>query len=487
MIALQRFLTLTSLSVVILSSAQLPAEDSAQAIKPFADDPRYWQFHGKPVMLLGGSVTDHLFLIDGLKEHLDAIHAVGGNYVRNTMSQREEQEKKPHLLLPSGKFDLDRWNDDYWQRFEDFLNWTAERAIIVQIEVWDRFDFSQDHWQNSPWNPANNVNYSSDEVGLAASYPAHPSRDRQPFFHTIPGMPRYDAKLDRIREYQQAFVDKMLSYSLQHGHVLYCMNNETSTPAKWGQYWIDFIKEAAMAKGAVVQTTDMFDDAFRGDEAEHTPLIFRDPKHYTFADISQVNSRNYNDMHWQQLQFLLGRINSHPRPTNHTKIYGSGYKGFGTGGPEDGVERFWRDILGGSAAARFHREDSGNGLNDRAQASIRAARLLEKQIKFWEVEPHMELLHQRDANEAYLAADPGRAYALYFTYGGSVGLDLTGAGGRFRVTWISISMGQAVETTSEPGKRRPTQFVQGGSTVSLTAPYKGGFVAAIVKDNQDAR
>ena len=39
-------------------------------------------------MLRGGSTTDHIFLLDDLKEHLEAIHAVGGNYVRNTMSQR---------------------------------------------------------------------------------------------------------------------------------------------------------------------------------------------------------------------------------------------------------------------------------------------------------------------------------------------------------------------------------------------------------------
>jgi hypothetical protein len=36
------------------------------------------------------------------------------------------------------------------------------------------------------------------------------------------------------------------------------------------------------------------------------------------------------------------------------------------------------------AGARFHRPNSGNGLNDLAKASIKAARLLESRIKFWE-------------------------------------------------------------------------------------------------------
>src|SRR4030042_1672919 len=56
-------------------------------IQPWSKNPRYWQYQGKPVLLLGGSKTDHLFLAEGLKEHLDEIHAAGGNYVRNTMSQ----------------------------------------------------------------------------------------------------------------------------------------------------------------------------------------------------------------------------------------------------------------------------------------------------------------------------------------------------------------------------------------------------------------
>lgn len=469
------------LCLVLIPTLNLFSQQSTPVIEPYSEDPRYWQFDGKPVMLLGGSVTDHLFLIDDLQEHLDQIHSVGGNYVRNTMSQRESKDLKPHLLLADGKFDLDHWNEDYWRRFENMLTWTAQRNIFVQIEVWDRFDFSREHWDESPWNPANNINYRSQQVGLATSYPDHPSRDRQPFFHTIEGLPLYDAKLDRIRKYQESFVRKLLSYSLQYGHVLYCMDNETSTPAGWGQYWIELIQNSAKAKAMLVPTTDMFDDAFRGDQAIHTPLVFRDPQHYTFADISQVNSRNYDDTHWERLQWLLARVNQIPRPSNHTKIYGSGYMGFGTGGPEDGVERFWRNILAGSAAARFHRAEAGNGLNDAARASIQAARLLEQRMKFWEIEPHQELLSDRQPNEAYLAANPGRAYALYFTNGGSVTVDLTQAAGDFGVTWISVSMGIVVGTTSEPGKRRPTQAISGGKPVTLSAPYKGGWVAAIVR------
>ena len=479
----KRYLGLVAAIGIVLSCAgvSFAAGANADRIRPYERNPRYWQYQGEPVMLLGGSKTDHIFLLDDLKAHLDEIHAVGANYVRNTMSQREGKELKPHKLLADGTFDLDQWNPEYWKRFANMLKWTAEREIIVQIEVWDRFDFSTTHWETSPWNPRNNINYTSTETGLALEYPKHPSRDLQPFFHAIPGMQRYSKKLDRIRRYQEAFVVKMLSYSLEYGHVLYCMNNETSTPAAWGQYWIRFIKAQANARNVTVCTADMFDDAFRGDEAKHTPIIFRDAEHYMFADISQVNSRNYNQTHWDRLLWLLGKVNARPRPCNHTKIYGSGYYSFGTGGPEDGVERFWRNILGGSASSRFHRPDAGNGLNDLAKGAIKAARLLEERVKFWDVTPRLDLLSQRESNEAYLAARPGKSYALYFPNGGSVGLDLTGAPGVFEITWISVAMGVPVDTSQTGGYRRLPKTVKGGSVVTLTAPYKGGWVVALVK------
>ena len=451
-------------------------------IQPYSQNPRYWQYKGRPVILLGGSATDHIFLLEGLKDHLDEIHSVGGNYVRNTMSQREGVELKPHKLLGDGTFDLNQWNEEYWTRFQNMLKWTAEREIFVQIEVWDRFDYSTEYWEISPWNPGNNVNYTYEQTGFDTEYPKHSGQDLQPFFHSIPGMPRYDARLDLIRAYQEAFVNNMLSYGLGYGHVLYCMDNETSTPAEWGQYWIRFIKARASEENALVFTTDMFDDAFRGEEAEHTPLIFEDAENYMFADISQVNSRNFDDAHWETLQWLLGQVNEkHPRPSNHTKIYGSGYKSFGTGGPEDGVERFWRNIIGGSASSRFHRPDSGNGLNDLAKGSIKAARVLEGLIKFWDVTPHMELLSDRESNEAYLAAKPGEQYALYFPNGGSVKLDLTDEAGPFEITWISVAMGLITETAADRGYRPMEKTIEGGGLGSLSAPYKGGWVAAIVK------
>jgi len=466
---------------LIMSSVSLWAQEMVTnlannqgEIQPWSDNVRYWQYKGEPVLLLGGSKTDHLFLADGLLEHLDEMKEVGANYVRNTMCQREGKELKPYALVDDSIFDLNKWNEDYWTRFKDMLKWTNERDIIVQIEVWDRFDYSQKYWEISPWNPRLNINYSYEEIGFDEKYPLHPSKDVHPFFHSFPDMPKYDKKLDVIYKYQEAFVNKMLSYSLQYGNVLYCMNNETMTDSKWGKYWINFITKKAEEKRVSINTTDMFDDVHKGKESLYAPIIFNDGEHYTFADISQVNSRNFDDTHWNEVQWLIEQVNkTYPRPSNHTKIYGGGYTNYGSGGQEDGIERFWRNILAGSAGVRFHRGPNGNNLNDKAKASIQATRLLESQMKLWELQPHMELLEDRLPNEAYLAAEPGEKYALYFTNAGSVGLDLTKSKGTFTLKWISITQGVWYRE----------EKIRGGEVATITAPFKGGWVAALTKDN----
>ena len=441
-------------------------------MKPYKANPRYWQYKGKPVLLLGGSKTDHIFLLDELKDHLDEIKEVGGNYVRNTMSQREQIELKPHKLLANGKFDLTQWNEEYWNRFKNMLEWTYEREIIVQIEVWDRFDYSRDMWLISPWNPANNVNYTYEETGFAPEYPLHPGSDVQPFFHTIEGMSDYQQRFDLIREYQEAFVSKMLSYSLKYEHVLYCMNNETSTAPKWGQYWIQFIKTKAAEKGVQVYTTDMLDDGFNAEDSKYYPLVFDNPQIYTFVDISQVNSRSFHEAHWDKMRWMVNQASKYPRPVNNTKIYGSGYTSWGSGGPEDGIERFWRDIFGGCASARFHRDGAGNGLQPIAKASIRAMRKLGSIIKLWDVTPQMHLLSDRDSDEAYVAAEVGKQYALYFPDGGSVDLDFSDYEGAFKLKWICIGTGEWGEEAT----------VAGGDIVTISAPDNGGWAAAIVRE-----
>jgi hypothetical protein len=444
----------------------------ANWIKPYAQNLKYWQYKNEPVLLLGATDDDNLFQMNGLEAHLDELVAAGGNYIRNTMSFRDSGNVCPFLMLEDGKYDLEQWSNDFWGRFESLLKLTNERDIIVQIEVWDRFDYSQQFWDTNPFNPLNNINYTVSDSILDESYPKHPSGDFQPFFHSIAGMPKYKTELARIRAYQEKMVDKMLNYFLNYGNVLYCMNNETTTPVEWGNYWIDYIRAKANEKEVEVYLTDMYDDFYKVNACERCKDLIAKPEYYTFMDISQINSRNFGQDHWDTLQVILAKRDQYAlRPVNNTKIYGGGNYGFGSGSNEDGVERFCRNVVGGCASARHHRPPHGNGLNQKATASLKATRKAEEFIKFWEVSPRMELLSEREANEAYLTAKEGEKYLIYFPAGGTIKLDLKSASGEFHLKWISISSGEWGNEAA----------ITGGKEVEIATPTDEGWYAVITK------
>lgn len=459
----------TFLSAYCLAAfvAAPPAGSAAEpngAIQPWSENPWYWQYGGKPVLLVGGSKDDNLFQIPDLEEHLDEMVAVGANYIRNTMSDRPDKgfEVYPFKRLASGKYDLEQWNEEYWKRFERMLQLTGQRSIIVQIEVWDRFDYSRDNWEPHPYNPKNNINYSYEESGFAEQYPDHPGRNRQPFFFTTPK--QRNNKL--VLGYQQRFVDKMLSYSLQYDHVLYCIDNETSGEEAWAAYWAQYIRDRAKAAGKRVYVTEMW-DAWDLKADQHKQTLDH-PERYDFADVSQ-NNHNKGDDHWNNFQWVRRYVGRQPRPLNTVKTYGA--DGGPYGSSRDGVERVWRHLLGGAASVRFHRPESGLGLSPPAKAAIMAARKLHSLIPLWEVEPANKLLGDREPNEAFLAAKPGALYALYFPNGGAVQLNLADAAGRFNLRWIDIGTGQW----------GPQQQITGGSMVTIAAPGQGHWAAALVK------
>ena len=71
-------------ALVLLSAA--PA-DAQRRIVPAPDNPWYWQYGGKKVLLLGGSDEDNLFNDpDLMRDNLDKLARCGGNYIRGTLS-----------------------------------------------------------------------------------------------------------------------------------------------------------------------------------------------------------------------------------------------------------------------------------------------------------------------------------------------------------------------------------------------------------------
>ncbi|MBN1670093.1 MAG: hypothetical protein JXR37_03625 [Kiritimatiellae bacterium] len=479
----------------------------AEAIRPYAANPMYWQYKGKPVLLLGGSDRDNLFHWAGedgrLAAHLDTLRACGGNYVRCTISSREytpdgyrwDVLPYPFKRLDDGRYDLDQWDEAYWGRLRSFLAATHTRGIIAQVEVWDMWneaghsDQPGNGWYCSPWNPNNNVNYAwSDTLSLKPGRTAFYNG-----FHHAP------VSQDRVLLARQCrFVGRLVDECLAYDHVLFQLDNESGIDFAVGRYWATFIRDRARAQGRAAYVCDSrrfhqpapcVTTEFRDWHNPEIQVPVANPDVYTFCDISQ-NNGNGGQAQYDNLVWYRARVLEHgARPINHTKCYHFNWPtgaDFGSGrvSPSDAEAsaKMWRAIFGGAASIRFHRHTpfspaglrEGFGLGTTAQTHIRSARLFTDAACVFGMAPAPARLTAREENEAYAMAAPGERYAVFFTGEGdrAVELDLQDACGVLRERWLNIGASRwEAERAAEAGGRH-----------KLTAPGPGQWAVLLQRD-----
>jgi hypothetical protein len=453
------------LTAAMLWASSMVLADNGDRIQPYSENPFYWQYRGEPVLLLGGSDDDNLFQwpVKRLSAQLDTLVACGGNYVRNTMSDRDEGNV--YAFARAGdRYDLDTWNEAYWQGLETFLRLAAERDVIVQIELWDMWDLTRDNWARHPFSPLNNVNYTAAESGLLPEVPFNPAEEptKHNFFHTVPNLENNR----RVLRYQEAFVDRVLEVSLPFPNVLYCINNESGEPPEWSRYWAKRVHRRAKERGVSAQVTDMR----RQEDITHAThrTVYDDTEVYTFADVSQNTGNQIRDHELQYRRLLEVRqyLASAPRPINNVKIYRA---------DDRALQIFWRNLFAGCAATRFHRpypasSNGGWGLTPTAQTTFGSARMLMDRFDLFASEPRNDLLSERSSNEAYCLAKAGKQYAVYFPNGGQVNLDVSDASGSLEIRWLDIG---------ESAWQEP-QTVTADSTLELETPDKGHWTALVL-------
>jgi len=415
-------------------------------IRIYEDNPYYWTLDGEPTLLLGGSPKDNLYQHVGnpeidLKADLDRLVSCGGNYVRHTMQSRVNDDREAEFIVQpfattgDGLYDLEAWNGEYWERLEKVLKWTAERDIVMQVTFWDRFDFS-DHanrnWRRyNAWNPKNNITYTTEETGLPTEWSQHPAMEVFPFMRSV------KEGNELLLEYQEKYVNKVLSCTLEYDHILYNISNETRAPKSWGDYWADFTHERATeTECGPVYVTQMYEghgERSAWDITQDTfNRIYEDRETYDYVDVSQNNNwqggnqdKDWSDEaqqgHYDNLITVREKFRQNPWPINNEKCYGQ--DGGRHGHTSVGLDRFWRAIFGGSASIRFHRPPSGLGISETARTHIEAMRNVTDELDLATTDPRNDLLTDRNPNEAFCLTD-GAAYLVTFLDGGDVTLDV---------------------------------------------------------------
>ena len=158
----------------------LVAPASPQPIQLDAANPHYFVFHGQPTVLITsaehyGAVTnldfDYVAYLDALKANEmnytrewpgALLEMVGEFYPGNTMGARPDRtivpwarSHMPGCVYGGNKFDLDKWNPEFFAHLKDFIRKAAERGIVVEINF---FNSQYTHrWPLSPLYYQNNI------------------------------------------------------------------------------------------------------------------------------------------------------------------------------------------------------------------------------------------------------------------------------------------------------------------------------------------
>jgi len=477
-------------------------------IKPYSKNPCYWQYRGKPLVLIGGSDRDNIFqwACEGTKltDHLDLLGSCGGNYIRCTLSSREyTSEGYRWDLLPypfakvDGRYDLRQWNEEYWNKLRTFLRETKTRGIIVQMELWDRWNESGDSrkarfgWYDSPWNPNNNSTYDWADSPLLKPG----ETDFYNAFH-------YAAVTNDpvLLPLQQRFVQKVVDEVIDNGndHVLFQVDNESGIGDETLEpdpYWARFVRRYAKSKGA----SDIFVCSSRRFHwpTPYKATTFQDWDNpevrvpllnaaFNFSDISQNNGAS-GQTQYDNIVWYRSRVLAHgARPINNVKCYHFNWPIGGSFGKDrtaptdaEAGAKFWRAVFAGSAGVRFHRHTptlpaglrEGFGLSFEGQRHLRSMREFLDAVHIFRMNPRNDLLSQRVTNEAYCLAEPGQLYAVFFAGDGDgrVQIELTASGRSFELRWLDVA-------TSCWGKKAT---ISSRRDYMLRAPGSGHWVAVL--------
>lgn len=177
----------TTLRTAALLGAVLFRLTAAEPIRLHPKNPHYFLFRGSAVALVSSGEHYGSVINDAIdyKRYLAALAASGMNYTRlfggtyvevpaqsfgihrNNLAPGPgrfiapwARSETPGYAGGGNKFDLDRWNPEYFERFHDFLAEASRLGIVVEITLFTSH-YVEAHWKLSPFSPANNVNATS--------------------------------------------------------------------------------------------------------------------------------------------------------------------------------------------------------------------------------------------------------------------------------------------------------------------------------------
>lgn len=195
-----------------------------QTLRKLTRHGRWFKLGGDYVYLVGAGLESLAGRIPGAEGKwdgdlpllLDEFQAAGINMIRvwaNCSFVPPDAVRQPFLRLPSGKYDLDRWDPAYWSRLRELARLAQQRAMVMAYTLFSAQEKASS-WTEAAnyWNRANNENGAfTDADGVPGAYLD---------FFTNAGGETSDSGHD-LAYYQRRLIDKAAAELRGHGNVFF--------------------------------------------------------------------------------------------------------------------------------------------------------------------------------------------------------------------------------------------------------------------------
>lgn len=414
-------------------------------------------------------------------EYLDFMQAYGFNFMRLWMFEQPERASwtpaditfdplpwaRPGPGLATDgkpKFDLDTFNEAYFERLRRRVIQAGERGIYCAVMLFQGWSLHKtsapygDPWSVHPFNAANNIN------GVDVPYP-HADDDEHPCLHSL----LVPAALQR----QEAYLRKVVDTVNDLDNVLYEVINEGGA-LDWQYHILNLARtiEAAKAKQHPLGMTHriapwhsnqaLFDSPADWISPAKEPLEWLLPGAVCLEDYQ-------NDPPPADGRKVI--LNDTDHLWGHGGNPGWVWKSFTRGLNPIFMDPWWPlyiesdpqvtpwTFVGG--VSKDQRDYPDWEPTRRAMSDVlRYAQTLD----LAQMTPRPEL-----ASTRYCLANPGQAYVVYLPQGGSVTLDLRAPAAAYTLEWYFPNLRRSL--TAAP--------VRGGGYTVLAAPYTGDAVAIL--------
>ena len=336
-----------------------------------------------------------------------------------------------HAVDGKAKFNLDQFDDSYFQRLRARVSAARERGIYVSIMLFEGWGlrFIRNGWEAHPFHPSNNVNRTEAEV-----------KPR------MKGIELFSLAAPQVTARQEAYVRKVIDTVNDLDNVLYEIANESDySTTEWQYHFIRFIKdyEARKPRQHPVGMTSI---GF-GDGVDDLDRLLKSPADWISPNPGR---RDYK---------------SNPAPGDGAKVILPDTDHlWGVGGD---VHWVWKSFLRGLNPIfmdPYRRQVLDRGPDEQWEPVRRAmgvARGLADKMNLAAMKPDTN-----SAGSGYCLVNPGQEYLAYLPDGDEIAIDLTAATSPLSAEWIDPVSGKV--TTGKAA--------QGGAVRTFNAPEKRSWI-----------